>query len=157
MRVHSSAYADGGAIPARYASTAVPGGAGLSMPIEWDGEPTGTRSFLLVIIDHHPVAHGWIHWAVAGLPAGIHSLPEGASGTSAMPATALELSNTSGRRGYGGPNPPAGTGPHAYELTVHALDVPTLDVSVDASWAEVAALAAGHVLDSGSLTGYFER
>lgn len=157
MRVTSSAYTDGGTIPVRFASQAVPGGAGLSVPLEWNGEPEATRSFAVVIVDHHPVAHGWIHWAVLDLPADIYELPEGASMTAAVPPQARELPNTSGRRGYGGPNPPAGTGPHPYEATVYALDVASIGADGSAPWADAAALMSGHVLASGSVTGYFER
>ena len=45
-----------------------------------------------------------------------------------MPAGSLEVENTFGDAGYGGPQPPRGTGAHDYRITVHALGVPTVGV-----------------------------
>jgi Raf kinase inhibitor-like YbhB/YbcL family protein len=119
--------------------------------------PEGTRSCVIAIIDTHPVAHGWVHWLVTGVPAGTRSLPEGASHTSAMPAGSVEHPNTGGRRGYGGPQPPVGSGMHDYVTTVYALDAADLGVEPDASWEDVRAAMSGHVLGHASYTGRFGR
>ena len=60
------------------------------------------------------------------------SLAEGASGKN-MPPGALEMKNSFGDMGYGGPQPPRGTGSHQYVITVFALKDPTLDVKPGAS------------------------
>ena len=155
MRLTSPAYADGETMPTRFAAPRATGGRGLSVPLEWDGEPQGTRSFVLAMIDHHPVAHGWVHWLVVDLPAEVHALPEGASQTAAMPAGATELETSGHTPGYEGPMPPAGSGAHDYVITIHALDVARLDVIPRADWNDVRTAIDGHLLDSATLLGRF--
>jgi Raf kinase inhibitor-like YbhB/YbcL family protein len=157
MYLKSTAYADGAPIPARYATTKVEGGHGTSVPLVWGDEPDGTRSFVVEMIDHHPVAHGWVHWLIVGLPSGVHEIAEDASGTSAMPVGALELPNTGGRAGYGGPQPPVGSGVHDYEITLSALDVARLPVRADGTLADVRAAMYGHVMEQAVLVGRFGR
>jgi Raf kinase inhibitor-like YbhB/YbcL family protein len=157
MFVESPAYTDGSTMPARFATINVAGGRGASVPLAWGDEPAGTKSFLLEMIDHHPVARGWVHWLVADIPGTVHGLDEGASGTSAMPSSALELPNTGGRIGYGGMQPPVGSGVHDYEIAVLALDVDELGVNRGASLDEVRAFAEGHVLASARIVGRFGR
>lgn len=157
MHLTSDAYRDGETMPARFATIHVTGGTGASVPLAWEGEPAGTRSFVLALIDLHPVAHGWVHWLVVDIPADVHELAEGASLHRSMPAEALELPNTGSRPGYSGPQPPVGSGVHDYVTTVYALDVPDLGVGPDATWEDVRHAIAGHVLDDASLTGRFGR
>jgi Raf kinase inhibitor-like YbhB/YbcL family protein len=157
MYVVSSAYENGAEMPARFATRQVQGGTGASVPLAWGDEPTGTRSYVVEMIDHHPVAHEWLHWLVVDIPAKAHAIDEGVSGTPAMPAGALELVNRGGRPGYGGPQPPVGSGVHDYETTVLALDVPRLDVRADATPEEVSEAVRGHVLASASVVGRFGR
>jgi Raf kinase inhibitor-like YbhB/YbcL family protein len=157
MYLSGPAYADGASMPARFATVNVDGGTGVSVPLEWEGVPDGTRSFVIAIIDTHPVAHGWVHWLVTGVPADVRELPEGASRTGALPAGAIEHPNTSGRPGYGGPQPPVGSGVHDYVATVYALDVTDPGVDPDASWEDVRAAMSGHVLAHASYTGRFGR
>ena len=154
MRLTSSAFDDGATIPARFANTGVAGGRNVSVPLDWDGEPSGTLSFALALIDHHPVAHGWVHWLVVDIPAEVHSLDEGASPDS-MPAAVVELPTSYDRPGYGGPRPPAGSGVHEYVHTLFALDVDRLDADPDAHWEVVRDAMQGHVLASATLTGMF--
>jgi Raf kinase inhibitor-like YbhB/YbcL family protein len=157
MRLSSDAYTDGTAIPARFANSGVAGGRNVSVPLAWNGEPQGTRSFVVAMIDHHPVAHGWVHWLVVDVPASVHALPEGASGTFAMPSQASELPTSYGEPGYGGPQPPAGSGEHDYVTTVFALDTEHLPVGASARWEAVEDAMRGHVLGSATLTGRFGR
>lgn len=157
MYVTSSAFTEGDTIPARFASRRVPGGTDASIPLAWEGEPAGTASYVLELIDHHPVAKGFVHWLVIDIPGSTHELPEGASRTAAMPAGAIELGNTGGRAGYAGPNPPAGSGAHDYEARIIALDVPRLGLHADATLAEVQAVVRAHELADASVTGYFEQ
>jgi len=157
MRLTSSAYADGASMPARFATVNVEGGTGASVPISWGDAPAGTRSFALAIIDTHPVAHGWVHWLVTDIPAEVTGLDEGASNTAAMPPAAVEQANTAGRVGYGGPQPPVGSGLHDYVATIYALDTPGLGVGTHATWEEVRGAMGPHVLDSASVTGKLGR
>jgi len=157
MHLSSTAYADGATIPARYATTRVEGGLGISVPLAWSDEPADTRSYVIEMIDHHPVAHGWVHWLVMDIAADVHAIDENASATSAMPVGALELPNTGGRAGYGGPQPPVGSGVHDYEITISALDIAHPGVRADGTLADVRAAMYGHVMAQAVLVGRFGR
>jgi len=144
-------------IPARFAMRAVPGGQNVSIPYSWSSAPHGTRSFALTLVDTAPVAHDWVHWMVVDIPSDAASVPEGASKTSAMPDGAGELRNSFGSAGYGGPQPPPGTGQHPYVATLYALDVAKLGLSADSSLAQFNSAVAGHVLATATCTGTFGR
>ena len=152
----TSAFDAGDRMPAKYAMRAVTGGENISVPLSWSGVPGATRSLALTIVDHAPVAHDWVHWMVVDIPPDTRSLAEGASGPGMPPGT-VELPNSFGFSGYGGPEPPAGTGLHPYVVTLYALDVPTLRLGRDATLTRFERAISGHVLASQDLTGYFGR
>ncbi|MBA2847873.1 YbhB/YbcL family Raf kinase inhibitor-like protein [Thermosulfuriphilus ammonigenes] len=155
MRITSPAFVDGGRIPTKYVMPRA-GGENLSPPLSWEGEPEGTKSFAISCVDPHPIARNWVHWLVINIPASVHRLPEGASGRS-MPASARELKNSFGFVGYGGPQPPPGTGDHPYVFTVYALSVEVLDLPEDISLEEFLGAIEPYILDKVSLTGYYSR
>lgn len=154
--VTSTAFADGGAIPVKYCLESVSGGQNVSIPLAWSGAPAGTASFVVAMIDTHPVAASWVHWIVIDLPASTTGLPEGAS-DSAIPDVADELDNTFGEDRYGGAAPPPGSGDHTYVITVYALDTETIAMPEQPSAGDIAAAVEGHVLASASVTGVFGR
>jgi len=155
MQLTSSAFQDGGKIPRPYVMPAA-GGKNLSLPLSWSGPPAGTRSFALSIVDPHPVARNWVHWLVIDLPAEVTSLPEGAS-MRKMPPGAMELANSWGELGYGGPQPPPGTGDHPYVVTLYALSVPKVELKASTNLAGFKKALEGKVLGTASITGYFGR
>jgi Raf kinase inhibitor-like YbhB/YbcL family protein len=158
MKVECPVLQSGRFIPSRYAYPGVRGGQNISLPISWSMEPSETRSFLLTITDRHPVANNWVHWVVLDIPATIHALPEGASGSgSRMPEGVAELPNSYGKIGYGGPMPPRGSGPHEYVITLHALNVPSLSLSGDSSFADMKRSLEGKILASAEVIGVFEQ
>ncbi len=157
MQVISPGYANGSTMPARYANTGVPGGVNVSVPLVWSEVPDRTGSFAVTMIDRHPAANKWVHWLVVDIPAGIRSLADGASGGRRLPVGATELVNTFGTLGYGGPQPPRGSGQHDYETTVYALDVDFPKMSRDSTWKDVSLAMEGHLLASASVTGRFGR
>jgi Raf kinase inhibitor-like YbhB/YbcL family protein len=157
MDVTSPAFADGDTIPVEYCALGVAGGRNASPPLDWSTPPDGTRSVALAVVDLHPVARMWVHWALVDMPPSVVSLSAGASGGEATETGGRELQNTSGRPGWGGPLPPPGSGVHDYVFTVYALDVDHLDVPVRPTAADIAAVVAGHTLASGRLTGRFGR
>ena len=154
LRVRSEAFGDGGSIPLRSAAEAA-GGQNLSPPLSWEGAPAETASFALSVIDRHPVAGDFVHWAVLGIPRETVSLSEGASGK--LPDGARELIGTSGAQGWHGPKPPAGSGPHPYEFTVWALSLPDLDLPPRPEADELIRALEAASLQSASLTGTYER
>jgi Raf kinase inhibitor-like YbhB/YbcL family protein len=157
FQLTSTAYSQDGPMPARHATRAVSGGENVSVPLEWSGAPEGTRSFALAMVDRSPVAHDWVHWLVVDIPVQAARLPEGASSTPAMPAGSRELVTSYGSEGYGGPQPPPGTGQHPYEMTLYALDATTVPLPARATLSQFEAAVAGHTLATARLTGYFGR
>lgn len=96
-------------------------GANHSPQLSWRNPPAGTRSFAITMLDPDAPGHGWWHWAVAGIPATVASLPADASASGYLRRVgAAEARNDFGIDGYGGPCPPPGK-PHRYVITVYAL------------------------------------
>jgi phosphatidylethanolamine-binding protein (PEBP) family uncharacterized protein len=151
ITVTSSAFSDGGAMPQSSAGQGV--GDNTSPPLHWDGLPSATRQVVLIVDDidvplPRPLLHtiAVIDPTLDGLAAG--SLQPGATG---MRFIRADLGN----RGYAGPRPIPGHGPHHYRFHVLATDKPVAD-NVTTAKALLAALA-GHVLARGVLTGTYER
>jgi len=155
MQITSTAFQDGGRIPQPYVMPGA-GGQNLSLPLAWSGVPEGTKSLALSMVDPHPVARNWVHWLVINLPPETNSLAEGASGPN-MPPGAVELNNSWGRPGYGGPQPPKGTGDHPYVITIYALSVPKLELRPDVGLEGFKQALEGKILDQASITGYYGR
>lgn len=106
----SSAVTNGGNLPVEYTGD----GAGLTPPLEWKGEPAGTKAFALVMHHLDPEGKTKWYWIVYDIPANIHSLPKNAQGVGIV-GTGFK-----GRVGY---EPPRSRGPGAktYVLTLYAL------------------------------------
>jgi len=155
MEIFSSAFKDGEKIPIPYVMVAA-GGKNLSLPLTWKNVPPGTQSFAFSIVDPHPVAQNWVHWLVINIPANVSSLEEGTS-RKKMPGGALELRNSFGEIGYGGPQPPKGSGDHPYVITLYALKVEKLELGVNTSLGAFKKALEGKVVQSASITGKYER
>ena len=156
MIITSSAFQEGKPIPKKYAYNGVAGGKNVSIPLSWKEVPPGTKSLALSIIDPHPVARNWVHWFVINIPRDITELHEGVSHHK-MPEGAVELYNTYGGLGYGGPEPPVGSGPHPYVVTVYALNVDKLELSERATLALFNDALEGKVIATATTTGTYER
>jgi hypothetical protein len=72
-----------------------------------------------------------------------------------MPAGSKELINSFGDIGYGGPQPPRGTGEHPYVVTIYALSVEKLDLQVNTSLSKFKKALEGKVIGSASITGMY--
>lgn len=96
-------------------------GGNRSPQLSWHGAPAATQSFAITVFDPDAPGRGWWHWAVAGIPATVSSLPENASSSGFLTKVgAVEARNDFDTDGYGGPCPPPGK-PHRYIVTVYAL------------------------------------
>jgi Raf kinase inhibitor-like YbhB/YbcL family protein len=155
LELMSPAFKDGGTIPSHYARPAA-GGHNMSIPLKWTGAPEETRSFAVSIVDLHPVANKWAHWLVINIPANVTLLPEDASGKS-MPPGAVELKSSFGTMGYGGPQPPKGSGPHPYVITVYALKADKIELRTDANLSDFQNAIKGKVIQQASVTGHYEQ
>jgi Raf kinase inhibitor-like YbhB/YbcL family protein len=155
MQITSSAFQEGGKISSQYVMPGA-GGQNVSVPLTWSGVPAGVQSFALAMVDPHPVARNWVHWLVIDLPPGVTSIATGASGKE-MPAGTVELQNSFGTTGYGGPQPPRGSGDHPYVFTLYALSVPKVTLGQTAGLAAFQQALEGKILATATLTGYFGR
>lgn len=155
MEISSSAFKDGGKIPIQYVMPKA-GGKNISVPISWGNPPAGTKSFALSLVDPHPVAKNWVHWLVINIPARVTAIAEGAS-PKKMPAGCVELQNSYGEIGYGGPQPPPGTGDHPYVFTIYALSVERFNLPTNVSLSAFNRALAEKVLGSATVTGKYGR
>lgn len=141
----SPSFAEGGAIPVTFTCD----GTDLSPALSWQGAPSVTQAFALIVDD--PDARGFVHWVVFDIPGGTSgSLPEGIHPTD-LPAQGR---TDFGRTGYGGPCPPSGT--HHYRFTLWALSV-RLHLQGSPSAPDIRAAIAGKVLAETTLTATYTR
>lgn len=156
MNIISSAFQEGKTIPTKYAYHGVDGGKNKSLPLSWTDVPPTTKSFALSIVDPHPVAKYWVHWFVINIPKESTELAEGAS-IKSMPKGSKELLNTYGTLGYGGPEPPKGSGAHPYVVTLYALNIEKLDLPEKTNLAEFDKAIFGKTGAIAKITGMYER
>jgi Raf kinase inhibitor-like YbhB/YbcL family protein len=144
--VSSPAFADGAAIPTRFACD----GEGISPEVDWSGAPAATQALALTVID--PDAGGFVHWLAYDIPAAsTGSLAENVGTAGGTPP---QGANGRGQAGYTGPCPPSGT--HHYVFTLYALDR-TLGLTGTPSRADLEAAMKGHVLAMTVLTGTYKQ
>jgi Raf kinase inhibitor-like YbhB/YbcL family protein len=155
MELSSPAFQNGGRIALKHVMPGI-GGQNISIPLAWKDIPAGTKSFALSIVDIHPVARECVHWLAINIPANVSSIPEGASGK-AMPKGCFELANYFGGIGYGGPQPPKGTGDHSYVVTLYALDADKLPLSFNTSLSDFKKALIKKILATASITGKYGR
>ncbi|BBX62470.1 phosphatidylethanolamine-binding protein [Mycobacterium saskatchewanense] len=151
ITVSSAAFIDGGPLPRSAAGKGA--GDNVSPPLRWDGLPPGTRQVLLVIDDVDvPLPRPLMH-TVALIEPTLDDVAAGAlrPGSAGMRFVRADL----GHRGYAGPRPIPGHGPHRYRFHVFAVDRPIPDTPVNAK--ALLAAVSGHVLARGVLTGTYER
>ena len=153
MEISSSAFKDGEKIPVRYVMPGA-GGRNISIPLTWKDVPPGTKSLALSMVDPHPVARNWVHWLIINIPATATSLEEGGS-RNKIPRGSMELRNSFGDIGYGGPQPPKGTGDHPYVVTLYALKVEKLGLGLDTSLSAFKKTIEGKVTGSAAITGKY--
>ncbi|WGH85636.1 YbhB/YbcL family Raf kinase inhibitor-like protein [Auritidibacter ignavus] len=149
--VTSTSVTDGEQFPLKHYSGAmgVDGGEDISPQLSWSNAPEGTKSYAVTVYDPDaPTGSGFWHWSVGNIPASVTELPEGAGAGdgSGLPEGAFQLNHDGGGPGFIGAAPPAGHGPHRYFITVHALDVESLDIPADSSNAFFGFNRFGHVL-----------
>jgi Raf kinase inhibitor-like YbhB/YbcL family protein len=136
-------------------------GDNVSPALTWSDPPAGTKSFALLV--HDPDAPtggaGWWHWVVIDIPPTVEALPTGAGAAdgSRMVPGARQIVTDFGAPGWGGPCPPVGHKPHRYNFSLHALDVPRIEVPAGASAALVGYMVNAHSIGQAGLTGLYGR
>ncbi len=154
LSLSSSAFPDGGSIPALYTCE----GNDVSPPLAWSGVPPGTKSLALIVDDPDAPDPAqprmtWVHWVLYDLPPTASALPE-AVATAALPPGTREGPNDWGRTGYGGPCPPIGR--HRYFHKLYALDVVLPDLNRPKKAALENAMR-GHILEQATLIGTYQK
>lgn len=147
LRVQSSAFEDGGAIPAKYSAD----GENVSPPLSWSPGPKGTSHYALVVDDPDAPAGTWVHWIVWNLET--TRLEENAWANGKL-AGAVQGLNSWRKAGWGGPEPPSGT--HRYFFRVYALDR-AIDLDQGADRAALDRAISGHQLATGALMGRYSK
>lgn len=146
MSITSSAFADGGNIPAQYTCD----GGNVNPPLELKNAPQTAHSLALEVVDPDAPGGTFTHWVVWDMPATTAAIDE-----SAKPVPGVMGTNGFGQVAYGGPCPPSGP-PHHYLFNVYALDR-TLSLPAQAKREEFEQAIAGHVVAQARLTGLYQR
>lgn len=150
IKITSSAFQDGGLIPAKYTCD----GADVSPPLQWDNVPQTAKSIALICDDPDAPMGTFVHWVIFGLPAETRQLAEKVAADKTLPSGARQGTSGFGRVGYGGPCPPSGT--HRYFFKIYALDT-TLDLPAGARKSDLLKAMQGHILGQGQLVGKYKR
>ncbi len=158
LAVTSAAFADGAAIPAEHAGKRA-GGSELSPQLGWGTPPEGTAELLVVIEDiDAPTPAPFVH-CVAVVEPRVAALAPGAL-SARDPGAGVRVFRSTMGRGYVGPAPIKGHGPHRYIFQVFALAAPAvadLDAARGARPRALLAAVAGPALARGKLTGLYQR
>jgi Raf kinase inhibitor-like YbhB/YbcL family protein len=152
MRLRSSAFADGAAIPRRFTCE----GEDVSPPLEWSDVPAGAKSFTVICEDPDAPGGTFHHWAAYDISGTRSHLPLDA-GHQAQRLGFKQATNDFERTGYSGPCPPGGA-PHHYHFRLLALSVEQLSgLPENPSCREVDREARKHLLAEAILVGIYRR
>jgi hypothetical protein len=159
MTLTSTAFPDGGRIPAKYTQA----GGEYSPPLAWSGAPENTAGFVLIVHDvDAAIGNGtddMLHWMVWDIPAAAMSLPEHVPHGSQLPDGMRQISATA--PAYRGPGAAASGPAHHYVFELYAVDaavdVPAVGASPPLTRAAVMAAIAGHVRAKAAYVGLFKR
>ena len=149
----SPAFDAGHPIPAKFTAD----GADISPMLEWTPPPGGTKSLVLIVDDPDAPGGTWVHWVLAGIPPDRKNLPEkvGAEATPEGLSRAVNGTNSFGKSGYGGPDPPRGPA-HRYFFKLYALDM-ALPWKAGVTKSELEKMMKGHVLGEADFMGTYQR
>lgn len=154
LTLRSAAFTDGREIPTKYTCEAED----ISPPLEWDGAPENTRSFVLIVDDPdapdpNAPRMTWVHWVLYNIPSEQTGLTEGAS-SGELPPGAKQGANDWEKAMYNGPCPPIGR--HRYFFKLYALDT-DLSVIGKPTKAVIETAIKGHVIAQAELVGTYEK
>jgi len=155
MRLTSSAFGDGGGMPAEHGCD----GMGLSPPLSVGGVPDGTGTLALMADDPDaPTDDPFVHWLVRNVPASLRTWPGGVAPDER--ATDLDGApqgtNSGGDPGCVPACPPKDDGPHRYRFTMVAVD-DRLPLGPGAERAALKPALDGRTLARARLVGTDER
>jgi Raf kinase inhibitor-like YbhB/YbcL family protein len=151
FQLTSPAFRPAGDIPQQFTCE----GRDISSELDWQGAPSGAKTFALIVHDPDaPRAGGWTHWVAYNIPANVNRIAENAPPADTLPGGGLQGKNDFGRLGYGGPCPPSGT--HRYYFYLYALDG-ELNLSAGATRQQLENAIQDHVLAKAELMGRYKK
>jgi len=157
LTLTTPAFADGAEIPARFTQSVEKP---VSPKLEWTNVPANTVSFVLHMHDPDVAVmrnlDDVLHWMAFNIPGTARELPEGVPPTAQMSDGTIQLKNRAGAVGFLGSGAPAVGPHHHYTWELFALDT-KLDLTPDATRADVLKAIDGHILGKGVLVGRFHR
>lgn len=155
LTLTSQDFGDGGAMPLKHCAKTI-GGDDLSPHLAWSPLPPGTAQLLLVVEDIDvPLPKPAVHCLALIDPAAAGHLERGAL-AARQPGPGIRILRSTIGRGYHGPAPVKGHGPHRYVFELFALSAATTPVDRARPRAFLPTITAP-VLGRGRLTGLYER
>ena len=157
LTLTTPAFADGSEVPPRFTQSSQNP---MSPKLEWTNVPANTVTFALIMHDpdvaRERKTEDMLHWVVFNIPGTARDLPEDVPGSPVLGTGAVQLKNGGGTVGYRGPGAGAQGPHHHYTWELFALDT-KLDLTPDATRADVLKAMDGHILGKGVLVGRFHR
>jgi hypothetical protein len=159
MTLTSTAWPDGGPIPAKYTQS----GDESSPPLAWSNAPEGVVSYALIVHDvDAAIGNGTddvLHWMLWNIPPTVTAIHERAPALPQLPDGTRQISATGPY--YRGPGALASGPPHHYVFELFALDtlidVAAVGQSPPQTRAAVVAAMAGHIRGKAAYVGLFKR
>lgn len=154
MKLVSSAFAEGGEIPALYTCQ----GKDISVPLSWKDVPNESKSLVLIVDDPDapdPEAPKmvWVHWVLYNIDPHSGGLSENVK-TEELPSGTLKGTTSWNKQQYGGPCPPIGR--HRYFHKLYALDCVLPDLH-HPTVEKLREAMEGHVLAEAVLMGTYKK
>lgn len=145
MRLNTSAFNDGGAIPKKYTRQ----GGNISPPLHLEEIPDRARSLALIVDDPDAPGGTFTHWLVYNIDPKTKEIRE-----NSVPVIATQGRNDFGETEYDGPQPPSGE--HRYFFKAIALDT-VLGLPRGAKPQDVEKAIQGHVVDEAKIMGRYAK
>lgn len=143
MKISSSAFEEGGAIPDKFARK----GGDKSPALNIEDVPDGAKSLVLIMDDPDAPKGLFTHWILFNVSPRTKEIHEDSA-----PVMATQGRNDYGDVGYGGPQPPSGE--HRYFFKLYALDS-VLSLSRGAKREEIDGAIKGHIIEEAQTMGRF--
>lgn len=159
----SPAFKSGGMIPDEYTYENTYCGWGESIPLDWkvdEATASQIQSFAITMVDTNFSAKNYVHLMVANIQGDVRSAVQNAfspTGSKEPPGTYF-FTNSHGRPGYDGPNPPRGRPSHNYLITIYGLNVPSIGLSPldKVTFSDFKKAMVGKIVAKGTLRGRYK-
>lgn len=157
LTLTTSAFEDGSVIPDKYTQKVA---SPVSPKLDWSNVPANVVSFALIMHDPDTApqkkSEDILHWMAFNIPGTVRGLPEGVPASATLPDGTIQAKNTRSTVGFLGPGAGAAGPYHHYTWELYALDI-KLELTPDATRAEVLKAIDGHVLAKAAMSGRFHR